>query len=71
MTFLDDSTLLFGEPSAVRLALDAAMGRLPTLTPTPTWQTMMSSVDSSPRMEHSRSGGHAELVHQLWAMLRR
>jgi hypothetical protein len=48
MTFLDDSTLLFGEPSAVRLALDARDGQITNLDANSNMADMMSSVDSSP-----------------------
>jgi hypothetical protein len=48
MTFLDDSTLLFGEPSAVRFALDARDGLITGLDSNSNMADMMSSVDSSP-----------------------
>jgi hypothetical protein len=48
MTFLDDSTLLFGEPSAVHLALDARDGQITSLDSNSNMADMMSSVDSSP-----------------------
>src|ERR1700704_6866245 len=47
MTFLDDSTLLFGEPSAVRLTLDARDGQIPGLDTNATMADMMSSVDGA------------------------
>jgi hypothetical protein len=48
MTFLDDSTLLFGEPSAVKLGLDARDGEILNLDSNQTMADMMSSVDASP-----------------------
>ncbi len=48
MTFLDDSTLLFGEISAVKIALDTRDGEVLSLDTNQTMSDMMSSVDSSP-----------------------
>lgn len=48
MTFLDDSTLLFGEPSAVKLALDTRDGEILNVDANSTMADMMSSVDSAP-----------------------
>jgi hypothetical protein len=48
MCFLDDSTLLFGEISAVKLALDTRDGEVLSLDTNQTMADMMSSVDSSP-----------------------
>jgi hypothetical protein len=48
MSFLDDSTLLFGEPSAVRLALDARDGQIPNVDTNSSMADMMSSVDGAP-----------------------
>ncbi|HUO25157.1 MAG TPA: hypothetical protein VMU61_05790 [Candidatus Aquilonibacter sp.] len=48
MTFLDDSTLMFGEPGAVRSGLDARDGYIPNLDTNETMSDMMTSVDSSP-----------------------
>jgi hypothetical protein len=48
MTFLDDSTLLFGEPTAVRLALDTRDGDVLGLDTNSTMSDMMSNVDSAP-----------------------
>ena len=48
MTFLDDSTLLFGELSAVKLALDTRDGEIPSVDTNSTMADMMSSVDSAP-----------------------
>jgi hypothetical protein len=48
MTFLDDSTLLFGEPSALHLGLDARDGDILNMDSNQTMSDMMTSVDSSP-----------------------
>jgi len=48
MTFLDENTLLFGEPTAVRLALDVRDGRSSGMDTNATMSDMMSSVDSAP-----------------------
>jgi hypothetical protein len=47
MSFLDDSTLLFGELSAVKLALDTRDGEILGLDTNSTMSDMMSSVDSA------------------------
>jgi hypothetical protein len=46
-TFLDDSTLLFGEPSAVKLGLDTRDGEILNLDSNQTMADMMSSVDAA------------------------
>jgi hypothetical protein len=48
MVFLDDSTLLFGELSAVKVALDTRDGEVLSLDSNQTMTDMMSDVDSSP-----------------------
>lgn len=48
MTFLDDSTLLFGEPTAVKLGLDTRDGQILNLDSNQSMADMMSSVDSAP-----------------------
>ena len=48
MTFLDDSTLLFGESSALKFALDTRDGEVLNVDTNATMSDMMSSVDSSP-----------------------
>jgi len=48
MVFLDDSTLLFGDMSAVKIALDTRDGEVLSLDTNQTMADMMSSVDSSP-----------------------
>jgi hypothetical protein len=47
MTFLDDSTLLFGELSAVKLALDTRDGLTLSLDTNTTMSEMMSNVDAA------------------------
>jgi hypothetical protein len=48
MTFLDDSTLLFGEISAVKMALDTRDGQILSLDTNTIMADMMSSVDAEP-----------------------
>jgi len=48
MTFLDDSTLLFGELGAVKLALDTRDGEILGVDTNSTMSDMMSNVDSAP-----------------------
>jgi hypothetical protein len=48
MDFLDDSTLLFGEATAVKMALDVRDGLTTNVDANATMAEMMSSVDSSP-----------------------
>ena len=48
MTFLDDSTLLFGEISAVKIALDTRDGEVMGVDSNSNMADMMSSVDGSP-----------------------
>jgi hypothetical protein len=48
MVFLDDSTLLFGEISAVKVALQTRDGDVLSLDTNQTMSDMMSDVDSSP-----------------------
>jgi hypothetical protein len=47
MTFLDDSTLLFGEPSAVKLGLDTRDGEILNIDTNSTMAEMMSDVDAA------------------------
>ncbi len=48
MSFLDDSTLLFGDAVAIRVALDTSNGQVLGLDTNGTMADMMSSVDSAP-----------------------
>ncbi|HLZ41727.1 MAG TPA: hypothetical protein VKQ11_12240 [Candidatus Sulfotelmatobacter sp.] len=48
MTFLDDSTLLFADPTAIRIALDTRDGQVLGLDTNGTMADMMTNVDSAP-----------------------
>ena len=48
MSFLDDSTLLFGEPTAIRTALDTRDGEVLNLDTNGNMADMMASVDAAP-----------------------
>jgi hypothetical protein len=48
MSFLDDSTLLFGDSTAIRVALDTSNGQVLGLDTNSTMADMMSDVDSAP-----------------------
>jgi len=48
MSFLDDSTLLFGDSTSIRVALDTRDGQVLSLDTNGTMADMMSSVDSAP-----------------------
>ena len=48
MSFLDDSTLLFGDSTAIRVALDTRDGNVLSLDTNGDMADMMSSVDSAP-----------------------
>ena len=48
MSFLDDSTLLFGDSTSIRVALDTAAGQVLGLDTNGNMADMMSSVDSAP-----------------------
>ncbi len=48
MSFLDDSTLLFGDSSSVKMALDTRDGEILNVDTNATMADMMSSVDSAP-----------------------
>ena len=48
MSFLDDSTLLFGDSGAVKFALDTRDGQILNVDTNATMADMMSDVDSSP-----------------------
>ena len=48
MTFLDENTLLFGDDSAIKGALDARDGEAPTLDSNSQMADMMAAVDGSP-----------------------
>ncbi|MFZ1142956.1 MAG: hypothetical protein ABR881_07930 [Candidatus Sulfotelmatobacter sp.] len=48
MSFLDDSTLLFGDATSIRVALDTSSGQVLSLDTNGDMADMMSSVDSAP-----------------------
>ena len=48
MTFLDDSSLLFGDSTSIRVALDTRDGQIMGIDSNGTMADMMTSVDSSP-----------------------
>jgi hypothetical protein len=48
MSFLDDSTLLFGDSTAIHAALDTRDGKVLSLDTNSTMSDMMSNVDSAP-----------------------
>jgi hypothetical protein len=48
MVFLDDNTLMFSDPSSVKLALDARDGEILNVDTNTTMASMISSVDSAP-----------------------
>src|SRR6202166_4944709 len=48
MSFLDDSTLLFGDPTSIRVALDTKEGQVLSVDTNGNMADMMSSVDSAP-----------------------
>jgi len=48
MSFLDDSTLLFGDPTSIRVALDTKDGQVLSVDTNGEMADMMSSVDSAP-----------------------
>jgi len=48
MTFLDDSTLLFGDGTSIRVAIDTHDGQILSLDTNGNMADMMSSVDSAP-----------------------
>jgi hypothetical protein len=48
MTFLDENSLLFGDDGAVKGALDARDGKVPTFDSNSDMSDMMSSVDGAP-----------------------
>ena len=63
MVFLDDSTLLFGETSALKLALDTRDGEILSLDTNQTMSDMMSDVDSSPVWSILDQPGTQNVMH--------
>jgi hypothetical protein len=63
MSFLDDSTLLFGDPTAIRAALDTRDGQTLGLDTNGTMADMMSSVDSAPVWSILDQQGTQNMMH--------
>jgi hypothetical protein len=63
MSFLDDSTLLFGDPTSIRVALDTRDGQVLNLDTNGTMADMMSSVDSAPVWSILDQQGTQNAVH--------
>ena len=63
MSFLDDSTLLFGDSTSVRVALDTRDGQVLGLDTNGNMADMMSSVDSAPVWSILDQGGTQNMMH--------
>ena len=63
MSFLDDSTLLFGDSTAIRVALDTRDGYVLSLDTNGDMADMMSSVDSEPVWSILDQGGTQNMMH--------
>jgi hypothetical protein len=63
MVFLDDSTLLFGETSAVKVALDTRDGEILSLDTNQTMSDMMADIDSSPVWSILDQAGTQNVMH--------
>ena len=63
MTFLDDSTLLFGDSTAIRAALDTRDGQVLGLDTNGNMADMMSSVDSAPVWSILDQQGTQNMMH--------
>ena len=63
MSFLDENTLLFGDPTALRMALDARDGRVTSLDSNASMADMMSSVDSAPVWSILDQQGTQNMMH--------
>jgi hypothetical protein len=63
MTFLDDSTLLFGEVSAVKIALDVRDGQVLSLDTNSQMSDMMSDVDAGPVWSILDQQGTQNVMH--------
>src|SRR5580693_2000512 len=62
MSFLDDSTLLFGDSTAIRVALDTQNGSVLSLDTNGDMADMMSSVDSEPVWSILDQGGTQNMM---------
>jgi hypothetical protein len=65
MIFLDESTLLFGEMPAVKLALDTRDGEILSVDTNSTMADMMSNVDSSPVWSILDQQGTQNVIHSV------
>lgn len=63
MSFLDDSTLLFGDSTSIRVALDTAAGQVLGLDTNGNMADMMSSVDSAPVWSILDQQGTQNMMH--------
>jgi hypothetical protein len=63
MSFLDDSTLLFGDPTAIRVALDTRDGQVLGLDTNGDMADMMTSVDSAPVWSILDQQGTQNMMH--------
>jgi hypothetical protein len=63
MSFLDDSTLLFGDSTAIRVALDTRDGNVLGLDTNGDMADMMSNVDSEPVWSILDQGGTQNMMH--------
>ena len=63
MCFLDESTLLFGESSAVKIALDTRDGEVLGVDTNSTMSDMMSNVDSAPVWSILDQQGTQNVIH--------
>jgi hypothetical protein len=63
MSFLDDSTLLFGDSTSIRVALDTRDGQVLGLDTNGTMADMMSSVDSAPVWSILDQAGTQNMMH--------
>src|ERR1035438_5823528 len=63
MSFLDDSTLLFGDSTSIRVALDTRDGQVMSLDTNGTMADMMSSVDSAPVWSILDQAGTQNAMH--------
>ena len=63
MSFLDDSTLLFGDSTSIRVALDTSAGQVLGLDTNGNMADMMSSVDSAPVWSILDQQGTQNMMH--------
>jgi len=63
MSFLDDSTLLFGDPTSIRVAIDTRNGQVLNLDTNGDMADMMSNVDSSPVWSILDQVGTQNMMH--------